>query len=103
MDNLRVKTLEDLGYFLYSDSESVRVYKNSSEEFVANVFINKEMKRVQFDDLIWIPNDENFGLIKMTIPENIRYSSSYGHWQSMHHECSIDELKATLKILEELE
>lgn len=103
MSDLRAKTLEELGYLLYSDSESTRVYKYTNEEFVSNVFINKEMKRVQFDDLIWIPNDENFGLIKKTIPENIRYSSTYGHWQSMHHECSIDELNAVLKVLEELE
>ena len=102
-DKKKNKSLEELGYKLYSESDSSMVYKYEDETFVISVHIYKEMKRVSISDSIWVPNNENWYQIKDNLPENVRFSSRYGYWQTMPHDCTIQELNAIIKILGGLE
>lgn len=100
--NNQVKTLQELGYRLYSESYSARVYKQESETLIVSIYFDKKMKKVQINDTVWIPRDEDYYKIQYNIPENIRYSAKYGHWQTINHECTIEELQAMIKELEVL-
>lgn len=101
-DKKKSNSLEELGYKLYSDSDSFRVYKYENESLVITIFIDKKTKRVQISDSVWISNDEDWYRIKDALSESVRFSAKYGYWQTILHECTVQELRALIKELEEL-
>lgn len=98
------KMLNDMGYKKYLDNEDTLIYKYERETFRVSLTFDKRSFKKTFHatENIWVPKNSETWYTQEFENEWSKYCARQGHWSSIWHEFSVEELQAINKKVEEL-
>lgn len=98
------KMFEELGYRIILNNDETLLYSKKSDFFDTTIRFDKRefAKTFHGTESQWIAKDSATWVTQKFRNDFDKYCSANGHWESIWHEFTTDELKAINKKCEEL-
>lgn len=96
--------LNDIGYIKYWENEETLIYKYTRETFEVSLHFDKRDFKHTFYAIegLWVPRNSETWYTQEFKNEWDKYCAAQGHWSSIWHEFSMQELRAINKKCQEL-